>query len=285
MQYRRAVHCRGLVLLLLLSCGSHHVDPGPAVPSVGALPAGPPLATPGERMAYRLKVAGMDVATYDIAVGDVTPVGGHDAVVVQSHAKAKPLVAMLANIDEVYTSWIDVTTGRPVRWTSEERTADGTTREAADARFDQRSDAGVPIEMRVLDRPAVMASQKVSLPEVWDYNALVIALRAWEAKPGTTVETEVMRGAYLWHTRVTVRGKETVVTDLGDFPALRFDGTSYRLQRDGGRDASAQERAFSVWISNDDGRVPLKNIAESDHGQLEMTLVDYQPGNGNRLRP
>lgn len=285
MQYRYAVHCRGLLLLLLLSCGSHHVDPAPAVPSVGALPAGPPLATPGERMAYRLKVAGMDVATYDIAVGDVTAVGGHDAVVVQSHAKAKPLVAMLANIDEVYTSWIDVSTGRPVRWTAEERTADGTTREAADARFDQRSGEAVPIEVRALDRPAVMASQKVSLPEVWDYNALVIALRAWEAKPGTSVEAEVMRGPYLWRTRVTVRGTETVVTDLGDFPALRFDGTSYRLERDGDRDASAEERAFSVWISNDDGRVPLKNIAESDHGQLEMTLVDYQPGNGNRLRP
>ncbi len=284
MQYRCAVLGRGL-LLLLVACGSHRADPVAAVPAVGTLPAGPPLATPGERMAYRLQLGGVDVATYDIAVGDITRIGDHQTIVVQSHAKAKPLVAMLANIDEVYTSWIDVETGRPVRWTSEERTTDGKTREAADARFDQRSGNRVPVETRALDREPVPASQTVSLPEVWDYNALVIALRAWEAKPGTTVEAEVMRGPYLWHTRVTVRGRETVVTELGDFPALRFDGTSYRLERDGDRDASAKQRDFSVWISNDDGRVPLKNVADSDHGKLEMTLVDYQPGNGNRLRP
>jgi hypothetical protein len=276
-----------VLVLVASACGSRHAEP--AVPSAeavaGKLPEGPPLVTPGERMSYRLEVGGMDLATYDIGVGDVTSLGDHEAIVVQSHAKAKPLVAMVTNIDEVFTSWLDVRTGRPLRWTVEERDVDGKVREFTDVRLDQRTGDRVPVEVRDLDQPAALQSQQVSMPEVWDYNALTIALRAWEAEPGTTTTAEVLRGRYLWHVTITVRGREKVVTDLGDFPALRFDGRSYRLDRDGQRDTSAEQRSFSLWISDDDGRVPLQNVAESDFGTLEMTLVDYQPGNGHRLRP
>src|SRR5690606_31706901 len=121
----------------------------------------------------------------------------------------------------------------------------------------------------------ITETQKLSMPEVWDYNALVIALRSWEAPKGSTTHAEVMRGRYLWHVSVTVMGEEQVATDLGDFPALRFDGRSYRINRDGTRDAEQPERSFQLWISNDDGRVPIQNIAESDYGQLKMIIVDY----------
>lgn len=235
-------------------------------------------------MSYRLAVGGMDLATYDMAIGDVTPIGDRRAIVVQTRAKARPLVAMVTKIDDTFTSWIDVETGRPLQWLVEERTPEGVVRERAEVDFTKRTADGVPVEAQLLGEAPVHLTQKLSLPEVWDYNALVIALRAWEAKPGTTVETEVMRSRYLWHVTVTVHGEDKVVTDMGDFPALRFDGHSYKLERDGTR-SKDPARNFSVWISNDDGRVPLQNTAQSDYGNLEMTLVDYQPGNGNRLRP
>ena len=31
--------------------------------------------------------------------------------------------------------------------------------------------------------------------------------------------------------------------------------------------------------------MPLQSVAQSDYGDIKMTLVDYQPGNGHRLRP
>ncbi len=275
-----------LVALLGCACGSRPAEPiAPGGSGPATLPAGPPLVTPGERMGYRLEIGGMDLATYDIGVGDVTTVDGRKAVVVQTHAKAKPLVSMVTNIDDVFTSWIDVETGRPLRWTVEEHNTDGAVREATDARFYERKGDQVPVEVTELDQPPVVESQKVSLPEIWDYNAMMIALRAWEAKKGTTATVEVMRGRYLWHVTVTVRGEEQVVTELGDFPALRFDGLSYKLRRDGTRMGDSAERNFSLWISNDDGRVPLQNVAQSDYGDIKMTIVDYQPGNGSRLRP
>jgi len=68
-------------------------------------------------------------------------------------------------------------------------------------------------------------------------------------------------------------------------PALRIDGRTHKLDRNGARDAGSPERSFSMWISDDDGRVPLEIKAVTDYGDLRMRIVDYQPGTGKRLRP
>jgi hypothetical protein len=284
MRYGLRVSGRVALALVLVACGSRRAEPiGPGDTKEAVLPAGPPLVTPGERMSYRVQIGGIDLATYEMGVGRVVAIGSRRAIVVQGHAKATRLVSAVANVDDVFTSWIDVETGRPLRWTVEEHTAEGAVREGTDARFAERNGDGVPVEMRLLDKEPFMETQRLSLPEVWDYNALLVALRAWEDNAGATTRAEVMRGRYLWNVTVTVRGEETLHTELGEFPALRFDGLAYRLERDGTR-AKDEERNFSLWISNDDGRVPLQNIAQSDYGDIYMTISDYQPGNGGRFR-
>jgi hypothetical protein len=95
----------------------------------------------------------------------------------------------------------------------------------------------------------------------------------------------VFRSRYLWHVEVTMRGKEKLVTELGELPALRIDGRTYKLRRDGARTPDDAERRFTMWISDDDGRVPLEIKAVTDYGDIRMQIVDYQPGSGPRLRP
>lgn len=280
------MHCRLVLVLALAACGSRHADPfAPGSGSNTKLPDGPPYVTPGERISYKLSLGGMNLASYDVGAGEVQELDGHKAVVVQSHAKSQGLVSMVANLDTTFTSWIDAETGRPLRWTVVERNVEGQIIEGADARLTERKGDQLPVDVVVLGKPPAVEMQKVTMPDVWDYNALVIAFRAWEAKKGSRTDIEVLRSMYLWHVTVIVRGEENVVTELGDFPAVRIDGLSYRLKRDGTRDTGAPERNFSLWISNDDGRVPLQSSAETDYGDIKMTLVDYQPGNGNRLRP
>ena len=65
--------------------------------------------------------------------------------------------------------------------------------EGADARLYERKGDQVPVEVVFARQAAAVEMQKLSMPEVWDYNALVIAFRAWERKTGSTVTTEVMR--------------------------------------------------------------------------------------------
>lgn len=248
------------------------------------LPDGAPLVTPGEHMTYKLQLQGIDLASYEMAVGDQLDVAGRKAIVVQSHAKAVGFVKMVANVDDTFTSWIDIATGRPLRWTSDEYGTKSDDKERTDARFTERSGDHVPMTFHINDQPPVPEPQKVALPETWDFNAFLVALRSWEGAPGTAVTVEVLRSRFLWHLEMTIHGKDKLTTALGELPALRFDGKTYKLDRNGVRVADSDERAFSIWISDDDGRVPLKIVARTDYGDMNMIITDYQPGGGQRLR-
>src|SRR5205823_406774 len=117
--------------------------------------------------------------------------------------------------------------------------------------------------------------QKVSMPDVWDLNAFLVAMRSWEGAAGTSVTTEVLRSRYLWHIEAKISGKEKLVTDLDggtELPALRIDAALYKLTRAGARDTGSDERHFSIWISDDDGRVPLRIVAKTDYGDIEMKI-------------
>jgi hypothetical protein len=281
---------------LVVACANH---PGPAAPApapspTGSTPAaadpalrdGPPLATPGEHMQYRLSLQGIDLATYDLGIGDITDLDGKRAIVVQAHARTRGVAAFFAVIDDRFTSWVDVATGRPLRFQADEYASGSKTDiEHAVVDFAGRTGDTIPVHYHVNDAPPHPEPQKASLPVAWDYNAFLLALRGWEGPPGSRIVLEVFRSRSMWHVEVTIHGKEKRTTDLGDLPALRIDGKTYKLRRDGSRAPDDSERQFTMWISDDDGRVPLEIKAVTDYGDLRMQIVDYQPGNGARLRP
>lgn len=283
---------RVAVVSVLLACSrpsspslSAPAKPSATTPAAPAsLRSGPPLATPGEQMQYRLSLRGVELASYHLAIGDITDLAGKRAIVVQGHARVTGLAVFLATIDDRFTSWIDVATGQPLRFQVDEY-ASGSKRDIEHAVIDLAARDGdtVPVTFRLNDATPRPEPQKVSQPVVWDYNAFLIALRSWEAAPGTTLAFEVFRSRFLWHVDVTVRGKDKLVTDLGELPALRIDGRSYKLDRKGARERDSAERHFTIWISNDEGRVPLAIKAATDYGDLKMQITDYQPGNGRRL--
>lgn len=276
-----------LALVLLAACGNSHAPSSvPQAPPITAtkLPDGPPLVTPGERMSYRLALGDVDLATYDVAVGDISEVAGRQTIGVQGHAKAVGFVSHVANIDDVFTSWIDIKTGRPVLWTVDEFASKGTDKERTEARIADREGDSVPIMFHVNDGEPKPEPQKVSMADVWDYNAFTVAVRSWDAPVGSTVSTEVFRSRFLWHVDLKVHSRETIATDLGDLPAIRIDGRTWKLTRDGTRAKDSDERIFTLWISDDDGRVPLRNDARTDYGDIKMTITEYNPGTGARLR-
>ncbi len=279
---------------LIAACGNH---PGPApaapasppttaAPAAAPLGDGPPLATPGEHMQYRLSLRGIDLATYELAIGDVTELDGKKVIVVAAHARTRGLAAVFATIDDHFTSWVDVATGRSLRFqTDEYATGSKTDIEHAVIDLAGRTGDTIPVQYHVNDAPPKPEPQQASLPVAWDYNAFLLALRAWEAPPGAQHTLEVFRSRFMWHAEVKIRGKAKLVTELGELPALVIDGRTYKLRRDGARTADDAERHFTIWISDDDGRVPLQITAVTDYGDLVMQIVDYQPGTGARLRP
>ena len=273
----------------LFACGPKPTSPtGPTGPVAEAavFGAGPPLATPGERMTYRVELRGVELAVMQIAVGDLTETSGKQTVVVQVHAKSVGLASMIAAIDDTFTSWIDITTGRSVRFAVDEyETNSKVNIEHTIADLAGRSGDQLPITFALNDAAQQPEPQKVRLPDVWDYNAFLIALRSWEGAAGSSAKIEVLRSRYLWAMEVKIHGKDKLPTELGELPALQFDAHTFKLTRTGVKDTTSDERDLSIWISDDNDRVPLKLIARTDYGDVKMEIVDYQPGSGQHLRP
>ena len=219
-------------------------------------------------------------------MGEVVELKGKQAVVVQGHAKTTGIASFVATIDDRFTSWLDVTNGHSLRFQTDEFSSGSSTDiEHVVADLAARAGDTVPVTFRVNDAAPKDEPQTVSMPLTWDYNAFMIALRGWEGPPGSALALEVFRSRYVWHVEVKIAGKEPLVTKLGELPALRFEGRTYKLDRKGARANNNEERQFTMWISDDDGRVPLEIRATTDYGDLVMAIVDYQPGTGQRIKP
>lgn len=277
--------------VLVAGCGPKPSSPtsgptGPSATPAGEFPKGPPLVTPGERMTYKVELRGIELAQMTIAVGDITDVGGKKAIVVQGNAKSVGLANMIAAIDDTFTSWIDVETGRSLRFQVDEyETNSKTNVEHTVIDLASRESDMLPIQFRLNEEKPSDEPQKVSEREIWDWNTFLIALRAWEGPPGTKRAMQVFRSRYLWNVDVKIAGTTKLPTQLGELPALRFDAHTYKYARDLTKYPDTDERDFSVWISDDGDRVPLQLKARTDYGDVTMTIVDYQPGSGSPLRP
>jgi hypothetical protein len=274
------------VVLAVAACGPK--GPSKATPKgeVSGLPVGPPLATPGEKMSYRLTLKGVELGTYLFAVGDVVDLNGAKTVVVQAQAKSGGLASLVADIDDRFTSWVDIKTGRPRRFEVFEH-ADRKSKDIDHIVIDfgKRDGNVIPVQYAVNDETEMkVVNQPVTFPEVWDYNAFLLAVRSWEADKGSTAKLEVFRSRYIWRVTITRGGKGTLVTELGELPVVRFDAVTTKIDRNGQRYAGQEDRNFTLWISDDDGRVPLKLDATSDFGSISMAIVAYEPGTGARLR-
>ncbi len=280
---------RVVLATLLIACGHPPSGTGsgslPTGSDAAKLPGGPPLVTPGERMSYRISLQGLELGTYTVGVGEVEDVNGRKAVVVQSHAMTEGVAKMLGGkVDDKFTSWIDVETGRSLRFQVDEYAPGSEDIEHTAVDLAGRSGNTIPVAFHVNDQPPQPEPQKATLPETWDYNAFLVTMRAWEGKPGPAIPIEVFRSRFLWHLDIKIHGKEKLQTELGELPALRIDAHTYKLDRLGAKFIGSDERDFSLWISDDDGRVPLQINAKTDYGDVKMRIVDYQPGTGARIR-
>jgi len=236
-------------------------------------------------MQYKVSLKGIELAAYTIAVGDVVDLDGKKAITVQAHAQLAGIAAWFNNkVDDTLTSWIDVRSGRSLRFEVQEYATGSSDIEHSVVELGKRESDTVPVYFHLNSDEVKPEPQKVGMPETWDLNGFLVALRSWEGAPGSKQSLEVFRSRWLWKMDVTIKGKTKLDTELGELPALRFDAHVVKLDRAGGKYPDTDERDFSLWVSDDAGRVPLQIKARTDYGDVLMKIVDYQAGNGEPLR-
>lgn len=244
----------------------------------------PPFVTPGERMTFNASIHGLDIATFGIAVGDLGEAGGKATVVVQAGVQSSKMLSILKKIDDTFTTWIDVKTGRPVLFKGHELGGmDDPVIEDTDVDFSTAATGSVKVALTRADSGSVTEVQENTKEDLLDFQTFFLEMRSWDAPIGAQLTADVLRSRYMWRTQLTVGGYENIVTQLGSLPAVRYDGVSRRLSRKGEIDMSQGDRHYSIWVSDDADRVPLLMVAKTDYGDVKMEIIDYAAGQGQRL--
>ncbi len=265
---------RALALMAIAGCaGAEARSLGPAAPP----PAPAVLAPadvglhPGESMAFEVHLGGLLAGEASLAVGAVGEVEGHRAVVVKSRAATAGAVDVLKHIIDEATTTIDLDSGKPM--TVDSLVEDGGKRTTARATF---GPAKVTIAWaREGEAPHQMGIATAGL-SVLDMHAAMGQIRGWRADVGATRTVYVIGGKRLWRIDLRYAGSATVGSALGNRRAVQFDGQSFRARGNLTLESTTAARTFSVWLSDDADRVPLRVVGHTELGDITMELTDYQ---------
>lgn len=272
-----------MVLLAVAAAGCAGAEATTLPPSAPAARPAPTAAAeitlhPGEAMAFEVRLAGILAGEAQLAVGQLGAYDGHRAVVVKSRAATAGAAAMVRHIVDEATTVIDLDTGRPLALDT--LVEQGDSKVTASAKFTDnvaditymRSGEKQPHKLRLDFAKGIAAVPGVT---VHDAISAMVQLRGWRAEPGTRRTVFVVGGRRLWRIDVTYAGREAIGSALGNRRAIRFTGESYRARRDFSPETARPTRTFTVWLSDDADRVPLKVVAATELGDIVMDLTEY----------
>ncbi|MGE0872578.1 MAG: DUF3108 domain-containing protein [Kofleriaceae bacterium] len=226
---------------------------------------------PGETMAFEVRLAGILAGEAQLAVGQVGDVDGRPAVVVKSRAATAGAAALVKHIVDEATSVIDVATGRPLTLESLVESGDKTiTASAAFAR-----DGVQVLYQRSQDKAPRKIKLKSGAHVIHDAHTAMADLRRWRANTGAQRSVFIIGGRRVWRVDLSCGGVTTIGSALGNRRAIRYDGRAFRAKNNLQVESTKPGRTFSVWLSDDADRVPLKLVARTELGEVVMDLTDY----------
>src|SRR5262247_3597585 len=124
---------RWLGLLLLTACAGAEATTLPPAPATRPSATGEIGLTPGETMAFEVRLAGILAGEAQLAVGELGDYEGHRAVVVKSRAATAGAAALIKHVVDEATTVIDIDSGRPLALDTIVEI--GTSKTTASARF------------------------------------------------------------------------------------------------------------------------------------------------------
>jgi len=269
---------RWLGLLLLTACAGAEATTLPPAPASRPNTTGEIGLTPGETMAFEVRLAGMLAGEAQLAVGELGDYEGHRAVVVKSRAQTAGAAALVKHIVDEATTVIDMDSGRPLAL--ETLVEQGDSKTTATAKFTDnvadityvRSGESEPRKLRIDFGAGAVGGARVA---VHDVHTAMAQLRGWRAAPGAMRSVLVVGGRRVWRVDVTYAGEDTIGSALGNRRAVRYTGQGYRTRRNMTAETDRPARTFSVWLTDDADRVPLKVTAKTELGEIAMELTEY----------
>jgi hypothetical protein len=263
------------VWLALAGCAGAEATTLPASPRPGSVA---PATTssevglnPGESMTFEVRLGGVLAGEAALAVGDLGDFEGKRAVVVKSRANTAGAAALLKRIVDEATTVIDMDSGRPLQLDT--LVEQGNHRTTAHATF-----TGAIASVNYQRDDAAPQSFKLNFgtQTVHDTHSAMAQVRGWHGAPGDTRSVFVVGGRRLWRVDVTLVGTETIGSAVGNRRTIKLEGASYRARANFQVEQDKPSRTFTVWLSDDADRVPLRVVAHTELGDVSVELTDYE---------
>ncbi len=232
-----------LLALALVGCAvAPAATPAPAS-KAAALPPAVVLTrlhgNPGETMEFVMTLRGITVGRVQTAVGQPGTIDGREAIIVKSRAVGEGVIALAASYRAELTTTLDLERGLPMSMHKEE---------------------WIELPGKDADHDEDERTWSEDGDDGHDPHSAAGLLRGWSSRPGDRATVRMWFGG---GSEVTVVDSGRVIFPVGNRPAVRYDGSF------------GEDRRFTVWISDDTARVPLRMRAPTPLGIAEAELVSY----------
>jgi len=261
-----------------LGCGgagrASSADVGEPEPIVDRTPRAleaKPHFIPGETMRFELSLRGIVGGEATLATGEPGTMDGREVVITRSRTETVGVVKAIKDVSDDVITHIDLGTGMPVY-------------HHADVKFGDRE---AVIESRFEGSRVVVSYHRKGRSErhyllkghagetVFDAHSMVASLRGWTPTVGERAYFYVVSGRRLWQNNVVAVTHEDVRTAMGAFHAIRIEGVARRLRSNLSVDPSKRARKYTVWISDDAQRRPLRVVGTTEFGEVKAELIDH----------
>lgn len=244
------------------------VAPGTVV----SLDALTPFFVPGEAITWELSYHGIEGGRARLAVGEPGLVGDRQLVALRAEAETSGIAARIKLIRDYVSSWVDVTSGAPVRTESEALFGERHTVIATTWRGAEQL-----AELVVREQQGDERSKRRKLPSVRTHDPLsaILMLRRWDAPTGARAAFYTLGGQRLWRTELVVEARESIDCPIGTRAAIRIAGVSTRMTPAFADDLSKKPRTFTLWLSDDAQRIPLRVAAHTELGDVMIDATSY----------
>jgi hypothetical protein len=107
--------------------------------------------------------------------------------------------------------------------------------------------------------------------------AVLLQLRGARLHEGDRLDLIILDGTALYQGSIDVQGREELTTGMGTHRAIKLLCKGERIDING-RKSGRPPRTATLWLSDDERRLPLLVVAQTDMGNGQFELMTYESG-------
>lgn len=230
----------------------------------------------GERMTFSLSVGPIPAGRARLSVGLPVRKNGRRLVAVQGDAHSAEWLSFIARLDDDYQVILDADALTPTRVQIVETGV-----------RERRITTDLDGARMALDfvSPKDQHKERRLLPGApRDPMAALFALRAAPLRAGEVIELLVLDGPALYRAIARVVVRERITREEGPAAAIRIAITAQRID-DRAKPANLPQRHITIWLSDDDRRLPYRVEGDTDLGRASVELTSYSGPRAPPTRP